>query len=67
MNYKIPCGRTLGHGESCVSGHLCDQCTYISMLKRRCEAAERVIHTMYGEEEDRAFKEWQSSVKEMEK
>ena len=29
---KIPCGRVLGHGESCCDGHLCDTCERILRL-----------------------------------
>ena len=34
--------------------------------KRRCEAAERLIHAMYAEDEDTVYEEWQSIVKDME-
>lgn len=23
---RVPCGRTVGHGESCVMGYLCTEC-----------------------------------------
>jgi len=28
-----PCGKTLGHAESCVKGHLCGQCVEIEHLE----------------------------------
>ena len=37
MSYKIPCGRVMGHGESCDGGddgkHVCDSCLEINRLK----------------------------------
>lgn len=30
---KVPCGQTLGHGESCVTGHLCPGCEHIVDLE----------------------------------
>ena len=30
---KVPCGRTLGFGESCVKGHLCQGCSEIERLE----------------------------------
>lgn len=30
---KVPCGQVLGHGEYCIKGHMCDQCTYIRQLE----------------------------------
>lgn len=30
----IPCGKTLGHGESCCEGRLCEQCEYIKLLEK---------------------------------
>lgn len=29
---RIPCGKTLGHGESCMEGNMCDQCERITDL-----------------------------------
>lgn len=34
---RIPCGRTLGHGEACCDGNLCDQCRTINGLVAACE------------------------------
>jgi hypothetical protein len=37
MSDKIPCGRVMGHGESCDGGddgkHVCDSCLEINRLK----------------------------------
>lgn len=30
---KVPCGRTLGFGEYCVKGHLCQGCSEIERLE----------------------------------
>lgn len=37
---KIPCGQVLGHGEYCVKGHMCDQCTYINQLELYIKSIE---------------------------
>lgn len=29
----VPCGRTLGHGESCCDGNLCGECSEILRLR----------------------------------
>ena len=34
---KIPCGRTLGHGESCVEGYLCDVCENVRYMEKQLE------------------------------
>jgi len=34
MDYKVPCGRTTGHGESCSEGWLCSGCTEIRRLTK---------------------------------
>lgn len=31
--YKVPCGRTTGHGECCAKGYLCDACQEIVKLR----------------------------------
>jgi len=31
---KVPCGRTLGFGEYCVKGHLCEGCSEIERLQK---------------------------------
>lgn len=49
---NIPCGKTLGHGESCVSGHMCDHCNYILSLEQELKA--------------RGFTAWVNRVKDME-
>lgn len=40
---KIPCGRTLGHGESCCEGHLCDGCQRIAELEAENQALKEAI------------------------
>ena len=30
---RVPCGKTTGHGDSCVEGHLCDPCVTILRLR----------------------------------
>lgn len=30
---RIPCGRVLGHGDSCVDGHLCDSCQALLVIR----------------------------------
>lgn len=30
---RIPCGKTLGHGESCMEGNMCDQCKRITDMQ----------------------------------
>ncbi len=29
----IPCGKTLGYGETCCEGHLCDSCSELTTLR----------------------------------
>jgi hypothetical protein len=31
---RIPCGRVMGHGESCSDGYLCDSCKALSITRR---------------------------------
>ena len=31
---KTPCGRTTGHGESCIVGRECSECTTIAEIKK---------------------------------
>lgn len=38
---RIPCRKTLGHGESCCDGYLCDSCREILNLRRRISNLER--------------------------
>ena len=33
----VPCGMTLGFGESCCKGHMCDGCREIERLQAREE------------------------------
>lgn len=38
---EIPCGQTMGHGETCdQEGHMCDQCLYIIELEERISYLE---------------------------
>lgn len=37
---EIPCGQTLGHGERCQDGYMCDQCAYIIELEERISYLE---------------------------
>jgi hypothetical protein len=37
---RIPCGRTLGHGERCCEGHLCDQCEERTKLRKKLRRGE---------------------------
>lgn len=30
---NIPCGRVMGHGESCSTGYLCDSCQALSRMQ----------------------------------
>ena len=32
-NYKVPCGKTTGHGEQCSTGRLCGGCEEIERLR----------------------------------
>ena len=36
----VPCGQTLGHGDCCSDGHLCDQCTEIVELRTKTKQSE---------------------------
>ena len=47
MKYKIPCGRTTGHGESCVKDALCHACSTMMELK---ESAQQYYWQMGGYE-----------------
>jgi len=38
MTVRIPCGQTLGHGESCSADNLCEQCHEILRLRRLLDA-----------------------------
>ena len=33
MKCRVPCGNIMGHGESCVHGHLCNSCEEIQRLR----------------------------------
>ena len=53
----VPCGRTLGHGQSCCAGYLCEQCEYILQFGdrvpdqedvRKAHAYEQIL-TTFGE------------------
>lgn len=40
---RIPCGRVLGHGDSCVEGHLCDSCQELLIIRSETlEAAAKI-------------------------
>lgn len=41
---QIPCGQTLGHGEVCQDGHLCDQCGYIDSLEAENARLREALH-----------------------
>lgn len=48
----VPCGRTIGHGESCVKGHECDSC------RVRCSVAddlEKLAHLLRGLDNSLSF------------
>lgn len=32
---KTPCGRTIGHGQFCVEGYLCEQCEEVRRLEKK--------------------------------
>ena len=48
MSEYNPCGKTLGHGESCVVGYLCDTCRRIEELESRIHEACEVYAGMEG-------------------
>jgi len=41
MTVHIPCGKTLGHGESCSIDNLCEQCREIERLRLEIELYEK--------------------------
>jgi hypothetical protein len=38
----VPCGRTLGHGESCSEGYLCEACDLLIKAADEIERLQRV-------------------------
>ncbi len=40
---EIPCGRVMGHGESCTEGYLCDSCVRIKQLENTRRIGDRVL------------------------
>ena len=40
VEMHIPCRRTLGHGESCITGRLCDSCERNTRLSAHLRALE---------------------------
>lgn len=42
-DYKVPCGRTTGHGESCVGGCLCAGCSEIERLRAEIKRKDRAL------------------------
>lgn len=43
MTYKVPCGRTMGHGEACSAGYLCDACITIDKLMTQVRVRDQRI------------------------
>lgn len=41
-DYKVPCGRTVGHGDRCSSGWLCDACSEIEKLRGVIRSSLRI-------------------------
>jgi hypothetical protein len=41
---QIPCGKTMGHGERCCEGYLCDQCEYILKLEKNQKPIQEDSH-----------------------
>ncbi|KKK92810.1 hypothetical protein LCGC14_2699210 [marine sediment metagenome] len=72
---NIPCGRTLGHGENCCDGHLCDSCREIESLRAEPRTAFMAGHAagycdgdgvhcwpLDKESAEKAYKEWMLSL-----
>lgn len=45
----MSCGKTLGHGISCVDGYLCNECTEIERLIDLVEILETKLETVNTE------------------
>ncbi len=47
---RIPCGQTLGHGESCCEGHLCDSCQEIVALRTVHRDLDQLLNILANKE-----------------
>jgi len=45
-NFDVPCGKTLGHGESCVEGYSCTSCDYILKVEAELKFYKDIIDTL---------------------
>ena len=51
VEMHIPCRRALGHGESCITGRLCDSCertTHLAAHLRALEASRQMLVVALG-------------------
>jgi hypothetical protein len=44
MSRVAPCGKTLGHGEACCEGWMCDACTYITGMEEVLSDVRALLH-----------------------
>lgn len=56
----MACGKTLGHGESCVEGNECDQCT---LLRKAAEIIEDFAYNFGDNIDDGMVEEFLEEVK----
>ena len=64
MKSRVPCGRTLGHGEYCTIGHLCDNCEELERMRRDLDAAayREEIAANHITEKDRRVEELEEAI-----
>ena len=49
MSNYVPCGRTIGHGETCQPDYLCGHCVRIEELEEQLAERTKLVQRWYND------------------